>query len=181
MNKTCTKCNLFLNINLFSPNKKYKDGFAYWCKPCFNQYRKIKSKKKRITSCESNRKNYLKHKNKRLLSFQKYYQQNKEKIKNKQKEYRQNNKNYIYLRNRKRKNLLSGSNVTSQEIKQLIESSNYCCQYCGSSQEIQIDHYFPLSKGGSHNITNLVVACKSCNLAKKDKLPKEWLKIIAKK
>jgi 5-methylcytosine-specific restriction endonuclease McrA len=180
-NKFCTKCNLSLDLKLFSPNKQYRDGFSYWCKPCSNQYRRNSLCKKRKTSPEQNKKNYTKHKEKRLLAFQEYYQKNKNEIREKQKKYRQTNKNYIYLRNRKRRNLLSGSNIAPQEIKDLIKNSNSRCHYCNSSQEIQIDHYIPLSKGGSHNINNLVVACKECNLAKKDKLPEDWLKIINKK
>jgi 5-methylcytosine-specific restriction endonuclease McrA len=179
--KICTKCNFLLEVNKFSPNKKYKDGFNYWCKKCCNEYRKIKGRKKRIVSPETNKKNYYKHKEKRLLSFKQYYQNNKDKIKQQQKLYRQDNKKYIYLKNRKRKKLLSGSNISPQEIKSLIKKFNNCCYYCGSDQKIEIDHIFPLSKGGDHYISNLVPACKACNLAKKDKLPQEWFKIILPK
>lgn len=179
--KQCTKCLQLLDLTFFSPNKKLKDGFTYWCKPCFNLYRKFKSKKKRITSPEDNKKNYLKHKEKRLLAFQEYYQSNKQKIKQKQKEYRQSNKEYLNLRNRKRKELITGRNITSQQIEQLKFESKGKCHYCQSTEFLQIDHYFPLSKGGAHHISNLVIACRHCNLSKKDKDPEEWLKKINKK
>ena len=181
MRKVCTKCNCFLEIEKFSPNKQYKDGFNYWCKPCCNQYRQSRPRQKRITSSEVNKANYNKHKQKRLLSFKEYYSNNKETIKQKQKQYRQNNKKYIYLKNRKRKKLLLGNNISPQEIQSLIKKFNNCCYYCGSDQHIQIDHVFPLSKGGEHCIYNLVPACRACNLAKKDKLPQEWFKIIFSK
>jgi 5-methylcytosine-specific restriction endonuclease McrA len=134
--------------------------------------------KKRVTTPEQNKKNYQKHKEKRLKSFQDYYLTNKEKIKERQKKYRQDNKEFINLRNRKRKELISGGNVSREEIKQLKESSNNQCLYCKSPDNLQIDHYVPLAKGGSHHISNLVIACRRCNLAKSDKMPEEWLKII---
>lgn len=36
------------------------------------------------------------------------------------------------------------------------------CAYCGAVGE-QIDHANPVSRGGSDEITNLVLACESCN------------------
>jgi 5-methylcytosine-specific restriction endonuclease McrA len=32
----------------------------------------------------------------------------------------------------------------------------------------------PLSRGGSNGPENIVIACPTCNLAKKDKMPHEW-------
>lgn len=39
------------------------------------------------------------------------------------------------------------------------------CAYCGR-RATTVDHVEPKSKGGSHNETNLVAACKSCNFKK---------------
>ncbi len=40
------------------------------------------------------------------------------------------------------------------------------CVYCGSSEELTIDHVRPLCKGGQTNSQNCVTACRSCNQAK---------------
>ena len=45
------------------------------------------------------------------------------------------------------------------------------CGYCGRTGEMQIDHIFPISKGGDDHQDNLVLACRPCNAAKRDKLP----------
>ena len=37
------------------------------------------------------------------------------------------------------------------------------CVYCGSSKDLEIDHYIPKSHGGSDNIDNLVISCSRCN------------------
>lgn len=49
------------------------------------------------------------------------------------------------------------------------------CFYCGVSCEkmYHVDHFIPLSRGGAHVLTNLRVACPSCNLSKAAKLPAE--------
>lgn len=31
-----------------------------------------------------------------------------------------------------------------------------------------LDHYIPVSRGGSHQVTNLVLSCLKCNQGKKD-------------
>src|ERR1035437_2790500 len=40
------------------------------------------------------------------------------------------------------------------------------CAYCGSHDEIQIDHVIPIVRGGSHDWDNLTAACRSCNQSK---------------
>ena len=73
-------------------------------------------------------------------------------------------RNYIYIKRSKipltRKNLLKRDKGT--------------CQYCGKSQgEVTIDHVVPKHKGGVDSWTNLVVACKKCNMNKGNYLLKD--------
>jgi 5-methylcytosine-specific restriction endonuclease McrA len=48
-----------------------------------------------------------------------------------------------------------------------------CCQYCGSTHKLTIDHVIPKSKGGKDTWTNLVACCHSCNNKKGDKSVEE--------
>lgn len=49
------------------------------------------------------------------------------------------------------------------------------CSYCGNTEgPFHLDHIHPWSKGGSHSVDNLCVACVSCNLSKSDKTLEEW-------
>jgi 5-methylcytosine-specific restriction endonuclease McrA len=43
------------------------------------------------------------------------------------------------------------------------------CQYCGGAAE-SIDHVIPRSRGGGHTWDNVVAACRSCNVRKRDRL-----------
>ena len=51
--------------------------------------------------------------------------------------------------------------------KNILRRDNYTCQYCGHSGNfLTVDHVHPKSRGGKTNWTNVVVACKPCNLKK---------------
>jgi 5-methylcytosine-specific restriction endonuclease McrA len=50
------------------------------------------------------------------------------------------------------------------------------CAYCGkrkATDELDLDHVIPRSRGGPHVWTNVVTSCRPCNLKKADKLPEE--------
>ncbi|MBU2913860.1 MULTISPECIES: HNH endonuclease [Reichenbachiella] len=51
----------------------------------------------------------------------------------------------------------------------LFRRDNNQCQYCGSEQDLTLDHLIPRSKGGRSMWNNLVTACKKCNAKKGDK------------
>jgi len=49
--------------------------------------------------------------------------------------------------------------------------------YCAAIQHADmpcIDHVVPVSRGGPEHIDNYVLACKSCNSRKRDRLPGEF-------
>jgi hypothetical protein len=48
-----------------------------------------------------------------------------------------------------------------------------CCQYCGSRENLTIDHVLPLSRGGPYTWQNLVIACLRCNNRKGNRTPVE--------
>lgn len=50
------------------------------------------------------------------------------------------------------------------------------CYWCGKACQgnHSIDHYQPLSKGGMHEVSNLVISCLSCNKKKNAKDPYEY-------
>ena len=51
--------------------------------------------------------------------------------------------------------------------KNILRRDNYTCQYCGDkSHSLTVDHIIPKSRGGNASWTNMVVACKPCNLSK---------------
>jgi len=43
------------------------------------------------------------------------------------------------------------------------------CRYCGSDEQVQVDHIISRKNGGTHDMDNLQVLCRSCNLRKSSK------------
>ncbi len=56
-----------------------------------------------------------------------------------------------------------GSLKDDERLKMLLPQA--CC-YCGSTQELSLDHLIPAKKGGLDIADNLVWACKRCNSSK---------------
>jgi 5-methylcytosine-specific restriction endonuclease McrA len=57
--------------------------------------------------------------------------------------------------------------------KNVIRRDGSCCQYCGSHDQLTIDHVMPRSRGGKDTWTNLVAACVPCNNRKGSRTPQE--------
>ena len=72
--------------------------------------------------------------------------------------------------------------IGRQPISQELRSKIYCrdehaCVYCGLSGEdvrLQIDHVYPVIRGGTNHELNLVTACRECNTEKNDMTMEEW-------
>jgi len=51
----------------------------------------------------------------------------------------------------------------------------YKCNYCGSIENLALDHILPKKLGGKDTGDNLIYACKSCNSSKGKKDMMEWM------
>lgn len=54
--------------------------------------------------------------------------------------------------------------------KKVLKRDNYRCVYCGSTENLQVDHKIPRKYGGNDHFENLVTACQVCNIRKSAKL-----------
>lgn len=64
-------------------------------------------------------------------------------------------------------------NISANTRKMVMERDGYRCVKCESFIDLQIDHVFPHSKGGSDEPENLQTLCAICNRIKKDKVEAE--------
>lgn len=67
--------------------------------------------------------------------------------------------------------------------RQLFHRDKWLCQYCGiqvqgrdqyQTNAATVDHVIPLADGGMSIQSNMVTACKGCNLGKGDLSLAEW-------
>lgn len=54
-----------------------------------------------------------------------------------------------------------------------IQSISHC-MYCGSKENLTIDHIVAVSKGGNGKPDNLTRSCQKCNSSKSDKTIHDW-------
>jgi 5-methylcytosine-specific restriction endonuclease McrA len=88
-----------------------------------------------------------------------YWQRNRE---------RKRNKTMVYQARQR------GAVVRQVMIKELKRLYAQPCMWCGTTEDITMDHLIPLARGGEHSIGNLVACCRSCNSSKGNKLPVEF-------
>lgn len=57
-----------------------------------------------------------------------------------------------------------------------VQKAPKVCYWCAvkCKTKYHVDHYKPLSRGGRHEVSNLVIACPTCNLRKNAKDPLEF-------
>lgn len=59
--------------------------------------------------------------------------------------------------------------LTTAEKRAIIHRDGDRCQYCGTSEDLTVDHKKPRAKGGNNDPANLQALCKSCNSRKGDR------------
>jgi len=83
-------------------------------------------------------------------------------------------------RRRARQRQNGGSGYTQAQLQLQLEKQGPICPYCSSYRPVEkphrlslrkrdsyhIDHVVPISKGGPHSITNVILCCPECNLKK---------------
>lgn len=66
---------------------------------------------------------------------------------------------------------------------EVMERDGWTCRACGETDRtrLQIDHFDPWSMGGAHrDPSNLQVLCRPCNLAKSNRSPGVWERLLFK-
>lgn len=58
--------------------------------------------------------------------------------------------------------------------ERIKDNWNYECAYCGSEENITLDHVKPRSLGGQDTSNNVVCACHTCNQSKGHQDWKKW-------
>lgn len=63
-----------------------------------------------------------------------------------------------------------------EDLRLRRQSQGELCAYCGNPNKfgLTVDHFLPLSLGGTNAISNILLACYSCNSSKRNDDPLEW-------
>jgi 5-methylcytosine-specific restriction endonuclease McrA len=189
MNKICNKCKESKSLDQFYKRKNGKYGVRSNCKECSikismeyytNNRNRIRKQRK-----EYHKEYHSNNRDKRRKYMKEYRNNNRDRLIKYQKEYYKTEwgklLHKLSSQNRRYKekyNTNPGDILTKEQIEYLAEIYQQCA-YCNTeltSENTHIDHIHPLSKGGSHSIDNVTLACKDCNLQKNAKTLEQWLK-----
>lgn len=139
--KRCTACGALKPLSSFHKKKGGRKGVIANCKDCWS------------TKCRE------------------YDLKNSERVDAYKRKWCLSHKEYGRLNTSNRRariRLLVGNGISRKEWAALQE--DYCgrCAYCGKYAKLEIDHVIPANAGGSHDLSNFVPACRSCNAKKSD-------------
>jgi len=79
----------------------------------------------------------------------------------------------VYDRRRRAKKLAVAERFTAQMEQAVKTHWHNACALCSATKRLEIDHWYPLSKGFPLTMSNAVLLCGQCNRKKRDKLPTE--------
>jgi len=111
------------------------------------------------------------------------YQGSKASIKQRAKDWAKDNPERIKIRHARDRaaRRKSPGHFTETDLKVQHEKQGGLCFYCKAELENggTVDHYQPLSKGGTNYPDNIVLACWPCNNRKRAKLPEVFLRELS--
>lgn len=70
---------------------------------------------------------------------------------------------------------------TGEDLHNAFKRQCGMCFYCGcrvgreAETRWEADHFIPVSRGGTNDPSNIVIACMPCNRSKHDKMPWDWM------
>ena len=60
--------------------------------------------------------------------------------------------------------------IKNRIAQAIFKRDKYTCQYCGSNENLSVDHIKPITKGGTDRTINLITSCLPCNRKKQNKI-----------
>lgn len=115
---------------------------------------------------------------KRRVIMKRWYKVHAKKARIKQDEWIRLNpeKKKAQINRRRARKVNADGSYTSDHIHSLYDFQEGRCFHCDCdiSQGYHIDHWIPLSRGGSNWPENLRLLCEHCNCSKGNKMPWEW-------
>ena len=173
--------------------REYNKKYYRENKATISEWNKEYYQKNRVTLIEKNRQYFLEHREQKLRYHRNYHYKNwdwmKEKYDATRKAYRQTEECKLIMaavRQNRRANgwkKLTAAEIKKVRLKNERKHGELSCCYCQTpfrslmhvTKAVQIEHLTPLSRGGSHSIRNLDLACIFCNASKGTMTKSEYL------
>lgn len=169
---SCRKCGVELaeGENWYPSNAK---TYNYICAECVNIYKRQWDEAHRERERERKHQWYKAHREEQLECQGQWRENNPDY----NRQWVKNNPDWVAARDHRRRALKLSATIGPVDYAAIYERDKICI-YCGSDEDLTIDHLIPLSRGGAHRQENLAVACGSCNSRKHTKTYDEFLEIM---
>lgn len=196
--KQCTDCKEFLpaTTDYFAKQSKVKSGLRGQCKECRSTQRKAHRAENREVyrayeqagkekHREASRKHHATHREEYRRAGREYakahaeersayLKAHPEQRKVTLQKYAKNHPDEYRVRKHRRRASISrnGGSHSQSDIRKQYANQKGKCYYCKANvgTTYHVDHVIPLAKGGSNGPENLVIACPTCNMRKRDKI-----------
>jgi 5-methylcytosine-specific restriction endonuclease McrA len=114
-----------------------------------------------------------------LARSREYYRKNPEKVLSQTRDWVRRNpekRKAISMAYKAKRRAIEKDGDSTSVIFAWVQKAPKVCYWCGvkCKRKYHVDHYQALSKGGKHEVSNLVIACPTCNLRKNAKDPLEF-------
>jgi 5-methylcytosine-specific restriction endonuclease McrA len=172
--KACSRCKQTKPINQFGIHRKTSDGHYSQCLICHRQARGEQRIRRAAKIKLEQKANYQKNRDKRIAYANARIYQDPERSKRYNAISKKRNHLAVAANTRRRNARRKFNGVYAITKKELERLNRGPCFYCGSTQQITIDHVVAIARGGVDGIGNLVPACKSCNSQKRELTIMEW-------
>lgn len=190
--KTCAVCKQALPLDNFNRARNRPDGLYNYCRPCDSRKR-AEAKNSDPAKAEERRKakkqydavynkKHAERKNRQVMA--RYYA-NPEKVKSGIRKWQAENAELVRCykqSNKHKRRQIESVGITGRELLAWKREQTKSCYWCGAkcAKNYHVDHYTPLSRGGTHEIANLVIACAPCNLKKNSKDPLDFAREVGR-
>lgn len=187
--KKCRKCGELGALDRFRKTPVTKDGYTSACRACLSAADRARQAAKSPEERQAQRDRYRHHKTK-------WRENNRDKIADYTRRTRsKNSERHAAWRKANpekfsalikvsgyRRRAAKAAGATAKETLAWANAQKKRCYWCNARcpDDYHIDHYVPLSRGGLHEIENLVIACPDCNRRKSAKDPLDFAQEVGR-
>jgi 5-methylcytosine-specific restriction endonuclease McrA len=118
---------------------------------------------------------YAEHREEFLAYHRQYDAEHRKEARERSRQWAKANPDKAREKDRRRRARKNGATIALVDEAAIYELYDNRCVYCGTTEDLTLDHVIPLAGSGAHSEDNLVVACRSCNASKNARPLEEWL------
>lgn len=171
--KTCSDCKTEKHVSEFNRCSRHRDGLMYNCREC--EYRRHAEWREENREKLVKRQRAYRFNNKERLAVKKseWNDKNKEKLRASRKKWSDAHPDSRRERVMRRNAIKKNATIGKVNYSEIWNRDKGVCYLCGKEIErsdCHFDHIIPLSKGGSHTMSNIAATHSVCNMKKSRKI-----------